>query len=666
MSKRIIVLGGGYAGVLTAKKLAKRLRKADVEISLIDRNSFHTMLTELHEVAAWRVDEDSIRIDLKRVFAGRKVNVVLDTITEVDYEGKRLVGEQGTYDYDYLVLATGSKPTFFGNEGARENSYTLWSYDDAVKLRERIMQVFREAVSEPDEAKKRHLLSFFIVGAGFTGVEMAGELAELVPILCRRFDIDRSFVSIYEGDMLERAVPTLPEKLSAKVQRRLEKMGVTLMLGRGITDVQPEWVEYKAAGSEQVERLEVHTVIWTAGIEGSEIASAATGLELKGRGRVQTDEYLRALGREEVFVGGDNLFYIVEGEAAPVPQMVENAEHSAETIAKNITAAVTGSGHMESYKPKFHGMMVCIGGRYGVAHVGMPGKFFALPSFLAMFSKHFINVVYFIQVLGWNKVMSYLRHEFFTIRDKRSFVGGHFSNRTPSFLLAPMRVYLGAMWLYEGMVKISEGWLRSPKLTGFFAGANTFYDGLRKSYYAFNVATSPIITDATVYVDTVTSASTAWTGGGLEGGHIISTLAEPILLDVKFLGFLRMTVVKAGEAAIKFQMGIVDWLINSVVLPKDSVQMVFQGVIVVLEILIGLALMGGLLTTMAAFGSLALLAMFLCSTGLYSHSWWMVFAAVAVLIGGGSTFGLDYWVMPKLKEGWKKLGFVKKWYLYHD
>ena len=133
---RILIVGAGYAGVLTAKKLEKRLRKnRDVEISIVDKNPFHTMLIELHEVAANRVDEHNIRLSLKKIFAGRKVNVIQDKITDIDFNGKTASGLNGSYRYDYLVVATGSRPAFYGVDGAEKNSRTLWSYDDAVALR---------------------------------------------------------------------------------------------------------------------------------------------------------------------------------------------------------------------------------------------------------------------------------------------------------------------------------------------------------------------------------------------------------------------------------------------------------------------------------------------------------------------------------------------------
>ena len=222
--KKIVIIGAGYSGVLTAKKLSKRLTKnREAEITIIDKNPFHTMLTELHEVAAGRVKEDSIRIDLRKVFEGRKVNVVHDVVESVDFQAKKIRCKNSVHEYDYIVIAAGSRPTFFGIPGAEENSFPLWSYEDAVRLKERIENCFRMAAIETDENEKRKLLSFFVIGAGLTGVEMAGELAEYVPILCRLHGIDPGYVSMSIADALERVVPTLPGKLSAKILNALRR-----------------------------------------------------------------------------------------------------------------------------------------------------------------------------------------------------------------------------------------------------------------------------------------------------------------------------------------------------------------------------------------------------------------------------------------------------------
>ncbi len=661
MGKKIVIVGAGYSGILTAKKLAKKFKNnKDVSITIIDKNPFHTMLTELHEVAANRVDEDSIKISLNKVFAGRKVQVKLDTITSIDFEKKLVLGTAENYDYDYLVMSAGSKPTYFGTSGAEEFTFKLWSYEDAVLLKDHIHNTFRKAAVETDREERKKLLTFYVVGAGFTGAEMAGELAEYAPILCANFEIDRKEVTICNVDVLNRTIPNLPEKLSGKVERRMKKMGIRVMLNTSVVKVGKDFVETKS--NDVITREGTYTVIWAAGIEGADItAEAGKNLQSGGRGRIALDPYLRSLDDKAVYVVGDNMLFTPEGEERPVPQIVENCEHSASTAAHNIICAISGQGQMEKYKPSFHGFMVCIGGRYGVARVGLPNMMFNLPSWLAMLSKHLINIIYFTQVLGWNKVFSYIRHEFFTIRNCRSFVGGHFSNRTPSFLLVPLRVWLGAVWLYEGIMKVTEGWMTTPKLTGFFGGAQAWYDTIVNG-------------GGTSTTDGVSAA----TGTGAEEGSAqvgnAATEAGTVIFNFDFIGLFQAIFVSGKELAhstladlaFKLDIPVMNWFIDTLIMPNDSVQVAMQIFIVIAEILIGLALIGGLFTFPAAGFSLILQFMFVTTTGLYLGTFWMIFAGVAVLIGAGRTFGLDYYAMPALKKGWKKIPVVRKSYLYHD
>ena len=659
MGKNIIIIGAGYAGILTAKKLAKKFKKNDeVNITIIDKNPFHTMLTELPEVAANRVDEDSIKISLQKVFAGRKVNVKLDTITSIDFESKIVNGVVGNYNYDYLVLAAGSKPTFFGVPGAEEFSFKLWSYEDAVILKDHIHNCFRKAACETNIEIKKKILTFHIVGAGFTGVEMVGELAEYTPILCEKYEIDKELVRICEVDILKRTVPILPEKLSNKVERRLEKMGVDIMLNTGVIGIGEDFIELKS--NDAVRRETTGTVIWTAGIESAEITNeAAKSLQSANRGRIKTDAYLRSLDNENVFIIGDNMLYTPEGEEMPAPQMVENCEQSAATCAKNIFCSITGEAEMSEYKPSFHGVMVCVGGRYGVARVGLPKCMFNLPSFLAMFAKHFINVIYFVQVLGWNKIFSYVKHEFFTIRNCRSFLGGHFSNRTPSFLLVPLRVWLGAVWVFEGIMKIVEGWFTSPKLTSFFGGANAWYDSVINGTDGGSGATAA----AASAVDAVAAATGAATESA---GTVIFNFNFLGIFDAIFLSGKELAHSTLSDFAFKLNVPLMNWFTDTFILANDTIQIIMQITIVIAEILIGLALIGGLFTTPASGFSLVLQVMFLCTTGLYLGTFWMIFAAIALLIGAGRTIGLDYYAMPFLKKQWKKLPFVRKLYIYND
>lgn len=649
--KRIVVLGAGYGGVLTAKKLAKKFKGSkDVSITIIDKNPYHTMLTELHEVSACRVDEESIKMNLSQIFAGKGVEVVLDTITDIDFKGKKLTGKVKDYAYDYLVLSAGSKPTYFGIEGAEENSFPLWSYDDAVVLRDHIQKTFRDAAKITDPEEKRRKLTFHVVGAGFTGVEMIGELAEYAPELCRKFEIDINDVTLANVDMLPRPVPNLPENLSAKVAKRLEKMGVQLMLGVGVVGIGKDFIKVKKG--EEILTFPTNTVIWAAGIEGSDITNdATTKIAAKGRGRLEVDPYLRSVEDDSVYVIGDNMFFIPEGEERPVPQMVENAEHSATTCAKNLHAQITG-GSLEKYDPKFHGIMVSVGGRYAVARGGLANHQMNLPSFIAMLAKHFINIVYFLQVMGWTKIFHYCKQEFFTIRNRRSILGGHFSNVTPSFMLVPIRVWLGMTWLYEGLHKVAEGWLTSPKLVGFFGGATTWYNsvlGVEAATDATSAATEVVAEGAAASIGTV---FLNWDIFGLIKIYFVSgkTLAESTFADM----------------ALRFDIPFVNSMLDKFVLNSDGMMLFMQTFIVVMEILIGLALIGGLFTFLASGMSIILQFMFLSSTGLYLNTMWMLFAGFATLIASGQTIGLDYYVIPAIKKWWVKIPFVRKWYLYND
>ncbi|MGE5614695.1 MAG: FAD-dependent oxidoreductase [Bacillota bacterium] len=681
---KVVIVGAGYAGVLTAKKLEKKLKKnSDVSITVIDKNPFHTMLTELHEVAAARVDEDSIRLSLKRIFAGRDIDFRQDTVESIDFEKRLVVGKAEQYPYDYLVIAAGSKHTYWDVPGAKENSFGLWSYEDAMKLKEHFHEVFRKAAVETNVDEKKRLLTFHIVGASFTGVEMAGELAEYVPILCDKYEVDRELVSITVMDMLSRIVPALPEKLSAKAERRLRKMGVRVLLNTSVVSVGSDDIEYRDNGNFITEKTS--TVIWAAGIEAADITQkAAATLQSNGRGRIKLDPYLRSLDDERVYVAGDNMFYVPEGKNSPVPQVVENCEQCSVIVAHNIACAITGKGEMKEYKPAFHGLMVSLGGRYGVAYVGTEKKKVSLPSFFSMFVKHFINIVYFLQVLGWNKVFSYVKHEFFTIRNRRSFLGGHFSNRTPSFLLVPLRIWLGAVWVFEGIKKIVEGWFVSPKLTGFFSGANNWYNSILSGGGATDGtsgATPSAMSSATQQVADAVSSATQQAADAVssataaaEGAAEAVRSAGTAIFNIDFLGLFR-TIFVSGKApaqstlndyAFKLDIPLLNKFIEGLVLPYDTIQMIMQIVIVLAEILIGLALIGGLFTTLASGASLVLQSMFVTTTGLYLSTFWMVFAAIALLIGGGRIFGLDYYVMPFLKNKWKNVKWVRKWYLYHD
>ena len=664
--KKVVVLGGGYAGVLTAKKLAKKFKKnKDVQITLIDKQSYHTMLTELHEVAAGRVNEESIRMDLKSIFAGRNVNVVLDEIKNIDFEQKVLTSNDATYEYDYLVMGTGCKPTFFGIPGS-ENAHQLWSYTDAVNLREHILNMFRQAALTADKVKRRELLTFVTVGAGFTGVEMAGELGEWKDELCRSFHIDKDEVTLYVVDFAPKVLPMYPDKLVRKAERRLIKLGNELVMNSAVSEIH----EDKVVLNKGEKVINTRTVIWAAGIEGSDIVDQAQ-VEKAGRGRIVTNGHLQAKDYQDVYVVGDNIFYIPEGEERPVPQMVENAEHSAPVVAHNIAVDIKG-GEYKTYKPTFHGSMVCIGSRYGVAQVGMPGMWFNLSGFFAMASKHLINLVYFVQVLGFNKIWSYLMHEFFHTKNNRSMVGGLLSNSAPVFWKFPLRVFVGFMWLQQGLSKLpkiihdfNNVFLlpQPPKADALGAASGAVTE-------AVTAASGAVAEAVTAASGAVTEAVTAASGAVNEvanqvasnGGDIFTMLAD---LIHDFMNWIAVLPVPG------FIENMVGWSMDAFFYTPDGTQFtqlasLVQGGMIFGEIIFGGMLIIGLFTPVAAIATIAMGCMIWASGMAPTEMLWYLVGGFALIGNSGMVLGLDYYVWPWLREMMKRIPLLRKWYLYVD
>jgi NADH dehydrogenase len=240
---RIAILGGGYGGVQAAKLLERRLgKRRDIEVTLIDKNSYHTLMTELHEVAGGRAEPESVQISFRKIFGGRKVTLLMDRIRTIDFEKRLLKGDAGTYAYDYLVLGVGGEPEYYGIPGIKEHAFTIWSFEDALKIRRHIEDTFRKASAERDAGKRAELLTFVVAGAGFTGIELAGELKDQRRVLCRRYLIDESEVRIIVVEALDAIIPNLPVRLQRKAESYLASRGVEFMLRSPIIGAEKDLV----------------------------------------------------------------------------------------------------------------------------------------------------------------------------------------------------------------------------------------------------------------------------------------------------------------------------------------------------------------------------------------------------------------------------------------
>ena len=642
---RIVVLGGGYAGVEAVKVLHHAFKRdRSVEITLVDRNPFHTLMTELHEVAGSRVEPESVQISFEKIFGGKRVNRVVDRIRTIDFKTKKLVSDRAEYPYDYLVIGTGGEPEFFGIPGIKEFSLTLWSFEDALRIRRHVEDMFRRAAAESDPVKRAEFLTFVVAGAGFTGIELAGELKDWRPILCRKHHFRESDVRIVIIEALDTILPTMPVRLQQKAARYLKRKGVEVMLKSPIVGAGQDMVLLKDDKS-----LAAKTFVWTCGIQGCEFAAnlrlvkgkcsnrlckfattqGTCGLKecqfggdryVEGkRGRLLVNERMQTPDYPEVSVVGDVGWYL-EGKKV-LPQIVETAVQTGATAAHNIVAAIRGTSP-RAHRSNYHGNMVSIGAKWGVAYVGMGRMMIPLSGIFAMIAKHAINVLHFLGVAGINQVWGYLRHEFLDVKDHRSMFGGHFAGKTRGYWVAILRVFLGVMWLIEGITKVVNGWLKP---------GNIFIVAVEGTAAASGEAAA--------------DATAAASGAAVEAG------AEAVAQAVTAVPLLAQPL------------GIYTWIVETFV---SKAPFFFQAAIVLAEIGIGLALIGGLFTFIAAVVSIGLSLMFIIGAMAGREVLWYIAASIVMLGGAGRAFGLDHWVMPWLQRQWNRTRFAQRTHLYVD
>lgn len=602
--KNILILGAGYGGVHVAKKLAKKYKKNNnVEITLIDKNPFHTLMTELHEVAGGRVHPESVQIELSKIFARTKVNVVTDLIEKVDTDNKTVKTTNGNYTYDYLVVGTGSEPAFFGVPGVKENGFTLWSFEDAMKIRHHVQKMFKLAAKERNEAKRREMLTFVVAGSGFTGIEMAGELLEWKTRLAKEHNVDENEVRLMVVEAMGTILNMLDRKQADKAEKYMVKKGMTILKNSPIVEVAPNKIVLKSG-----EEIETNTLIWTCGIQANEEVKEY-GLETARAGRLATNEFMQAVNKEEVFVVGD-LNYYEEEEGKGTPQIVEAAIQTGDVIAKNIIALMDKKKDLTKFKSNYHGFMVSIGGKYCVANLAG----IKLAGFFAMIMKHLVNLHYLWGVNNVNACYHYLQHEFFSMEDNRCIMRGHLSSKSNRLWLVPLRLYIGVLWLLEGLKKfVGEGTWENHGIKAFFNGNMVGGDSWLK---AGNIKMP------------FTWLQTAADSGASASGEATTEFATPIL-----------------EKMPKFYEAIMQ-----IFIPNPEIAVWFQRIVVITEIGIGLCLIAGLFTFLASGASAFMVCNFVLSAMAGWDILWFFFGSIALMGGAGRTFGLDYYIMPWINK----------------
>jgi NADH dehydrogenase len=487
-TKNVVVVGAGYSGVFTARKLAKQLKGTDYQIVLVDRHSFFTYMTELHEVATKRVEPKHIQFDLGTLFNKMdNVKIVTADVESIDKDAKLVKTSEGDISYEKLVLATGGTTNTFGTPGVEEFGYTLWSFEEAVRLREHIETVIREGAMELDPAKREAKLRIVVVGSGFTGVELAGELIEYRKELAEANDLEESEIKL---DVVE-AAPTIlnmltDRKLADKGEQYMIKHGINLMKATGVVGV-----EESAAVLKDGTKIPTETLVWTAGVKAKD-QGAQWGLEQGPGGRFLADEYSRANGEADIYVAGDVAAYrepvlIVEDNLRSgwTPQTVEGGESAANTVVPNIVFELTGNGERKPFKGHYQGYAVSIGAHYTVGIAQQLGNFklgengIALSGFFANMFKHIINIYFFLQIMSGYHIFHYLLDEFFRTPNGRTPFYGMTSRLGNVLWSLPLRLIVGFIWMIvggqfggtAGVIALLIGWFI---LFGLFTSAASF------------------------------------------------------------------------------------------------------------------------------------------------------------------------------------------------
>jgi len=403
----ILVLGAGFGGICTAKYLLKLTKKIpNVKITILDRNSYHFFTPYLHEVATASIHSDHIKRPLRMLFKGESVEFHQGEIKRVDLKNQTveicinctnrdnplkydhytyinkadfISDRRQTFRYDYLVLAMGSDPNFFGVAGADKHSYNLSSIKDSKEIKTQILECFELANQTNNLQLKKELLTFVVIGAGATGTEYIVELHDLCKnVLAEEFEFvtfDRD-CRIILIEAMDRILPSMDPDLVKYAMKHLQENKIEIMTSTKVTKISDCTLELNGMIS-----VPTHNVLWAAGVKANHLIS---GLPLKkdSIGRVKVNSFLQAMDKSEVFALGDNACFIPEEIEIPLMQTAQVAVQESKTVAMNIVRHFSEK-KLHRFKYVFLGSTVSLGEKKGVAN--LVGKF-ELKGFSAWFS----------------------------------------------------------------------------------------------------------------------------------------------------------------------------------------------------------------------------------------------------------------------------------------
>src|SRR5262245_8488497 len=388
--QKVVIVGGGFGG-LTA---AQTLKRADVDVTLIDRRNFHLFQPLLYQVATGGLSPANIAAPLRSVLKSqRNTRVLLGEVTGFDISGKAVLLGDERVPFDTLIVAAGAVNNYFSKPEWEEHAPGLKSIEEATEIRRRVLTAFEAAERFTSPEDRKRYMTFVVVGGGATGVEMAGAISELARQTLRRdfrgLNTPPARLSLVEGG--SRLLQVYPEKLSQKAEEALRRLGVEVWTSTKVKDIQLDHVVVERDGKTQ--RIETATVIWGAGVKASPLGKMigeATGAQVDRGGRVVVQPDLTLPGHPNIYVIGDMAAATSNGQ--PVPGVAQGAMQEGKFAAKAILKRLAGKGDVGAFVYWDKGSMATIGRNAAVALVG-PLK---LSGFIAWLAWLFVHITYLI------------------------------------------------------------------------------------------------------------------------------------------------------------------------------------------------------------------------------------------------------------------------------
>lgn len=351
---RVIIIGGGFAGI----SLAKKLKNKPVQVVLLDKHNYHTFQPLLYQVATGGLEAGSIAYPIRKVIHEHKdFYFRLCHVNEIDTKNNKIIADIGGLSFDYLVIATGSKTNYFGNKEIERNSIAMKTIPQSLNIRSLILENFEQALLCTDENERNALINFVLVGAGPTGVELAGALAEMKNAILHKDypDLDISKMQINLVQSGDRILNTMSEKSSESAEKYLKKLGVNVLKNVRVTSYDGRTI---STNTNLV--LETATLIWTAGVQGAMVNGLPASSLVERVERIKVNEFNQVLGFENIFALGDIASMITEEYPQGHPQVAQPAIQQGKLLGENFGRLLKNE-KMKPFEYNDKGSMATIG-----------------------------------------------------------------------------------------------------------------------------------------------------------------------------------------------------------------------------------------------------------------------------------------------------------------